>query len=137
MNAVELMVVVVGAAGGYWLVNFMTKGRPPAEPEPDAAPTPQATPEAPAPHPEGEGAANAPPPAPTTETAGPPWHEVLGVAPDASLDDLRAARDRQLQAYLPERVASLGPELQALAERKTAEIHRAHDQACAARGNGP
>ena len=126
MNTPEMLVIGVGAAAGYWLVNFFLKGRqPPAPPVPrSAVEVVDAVPAAPP-------DAGAPPAAPAAEV---PWHEVLGVSPTAPLDDIRAARDQQLQAYHPDHVATLGPELQALAERKSADIGRAYDAARIERG---
>lgn len=69
------------------------------------------------------------PPGPSRPQAG-GWdpHAVLGVARGASADDITRAYREQMKAYHPDRVATLGPELQELAHKKTVEIQRAYDQ---------
>ena len=62
------------------------------------------------------------------EVDGGPWdpHAILGVPHGAPEDVVtRAYRDR-LKEYHPDRVASLGAELQDLAHRKTLDIQRAY-----------
>ena len=68
-----------------------------------------------------------PPPRPR-EVDGGPWdpHAILGVPHGAPEDVVtRAYRDR-LKEYHPDRVATLGAELQDLAHRKTLDIQRAY-----------
>ena len=105
MNAVEIAVIVVGLLAGYWLVGFMFKGK--------AAPQIVTSPDAP---------------------SAPGWPEVLGVNADASVDDIRSAYKRLMSQYHPDKVASLGVELQELAERKSKDIAVAYQQALAERG---
>jgi DnaJ like chaperone protein len=69
-----------------------------------------------------------PPSAPETGTL---WHEVLGVGPDASPDDVRAAYLREIGKYHPDRVASMAPEFRALAEQRSMEINRAYAECMA------
>lgn len=59
----------------------------------------------------------------------PPWHQVLELSPDASLEDIRNAYRRLMGEYHPDKVASLGSELQALAERKSKQIGAAYQAA--------
>lgn len=63
-----------------------------------------------------------------------PWFEVLEVAPDAPLDEIRTAFKRQMRLYHPDKVSGLGVELQELATRKTQEINAAWNRAQAERG---
>ncbi len=54
------------------------------------------------------------------------FYNLLGVAPDASAEELAAAYARQRERYNPELVADLDPELRRLAEERLAEIERAY-----------
>lgn len=58
------------------------------------------------------------------EIAQSPW-ELLGVSPSATRREIRAAYLRLLRQYHPDKVAALGPELRAVAERKTRELNAA------------
>ena len=54
------------------------------------------------------------------------WSEVLQLPADASTQDIRRAYKALISQYHPDKVADLGPELQALATRKTQEINVAY-----------
>jgi preprotein translocase subunit Sec63 len=56
-----------------------------------------------------------------------PW-AVLGIARDATRDEIARAYREQLKRYHPDRVADLGPELQQVAHRKTVELQRAYSE---------
>ncbi|HEY8516095.1 MAG TPA: J domain-containing protein [Candidatus Binatia bacterium] len=60
--------------------------------------------------------------------AEPAWdpYAVLGVARDASAEEIARAYREQMKLYHPDRVAGLGRELQELAHRKAVEIQRAY-----------
>ncbi len=68
--------------------------------------------------------AERPRPAPV---AGVDPYEILGVRRDASLDEIRAAYQQKVQQYHPDKVASMGPELRDVAERRTKEINAAYE----------
>lgn len=53
--------------------------------------------------------------------------EILGVAPTASQNDIRAAYQRLVQENHPDRVATMSQEIRDLAERRTKEINQAYD----------
>ena len=53
-------------------------------------------------------------------------HEVLGVRPGASQEEISAAYRRLVQQYHPDKVADLGPELRELAEQRMKEINAAY-----------
>lgn len=57
-----------------------------------------------------------------------PPHEILGVSPDATPEEIQAAYRKAVKAYHPDRVASLGPELQELANKKFIEIKEAYNR---------
>jgi DnaJ-domain-containing protein 1 len=54
-------------------------------------------------------------------------HEVLGVSPGASAEEIRAAYQKLIQQYHPDRVAGMGLELRELAEQRTKELNAAYD----------
>ncbi|MES2947163.1 MAG: DnaJ domain-containing protein [Pseudomonadota bacterium] len=115
MSGVELSVIIIGLLIGYWVVSMLDK-------KPEAKPTTEVMPDD-----TGASAAEAAP-------ATPPWHEVLNVSASASLDEIRAAYKLHISQYHPDKVATLGDELRALAERKTKEIGAAYAEALRAHG---
>lgn len=62
------------------------------------------------------------------------WHEVLGVASNASTEDIRAAYRKKISQYRPDKVSSFGPEFTVMAERMTKDINDAYEQALRHRG---
>ena len=65
-------------------------------------------------------------PAPRLPSSGPSPHEVLGVDPGASREQIRRAYQEKIRQYHPDRVATLGPELREIAERRSKEINAAY-----------
>jgi DnaJ-domain-containing protein 1 len=65
--------------------------------------------------------------APASEIPFDPY-AVLGVAPSASWEAIRAAYRARMNEYHPDKVAHLGEDLQKLAHRKAQEIQRAYQQ---------
>jgi len=65
-----------------------------------------------------------PPPQPDDRERAP--HEVLGVPAGASREEVRAAYQKLIQQYHPDRVADMGPELRELAEQRTKELNAAY-----------
>jgi DnaJ-domain-containing protein 1 len=61
------------------------------------------------------------------------WHEVLGVSPDATAEDIRQAYSLQMSKYHPDKVAELGPEIQRVAQQMTQRLHVAYEQALKSR----
>ena len=53
-------------------------------------------------------------------------HEVLGVEPDASQEEIKRAYQEQIRQYHPDRVANAAPELQELAEKRSKELNAAY-----------
>lgn len=62
------------------------------------------------------------------------WPRVLDIDANASLEEIRAAYQRRMSEYQPDKVASLGAELRELAERKSREITAAYQEALRSRG---
>jgi DnaJ-domain-containing protein 1 len=50
------------------------------------------------------------------------WWEVLGVSPQAPIEEIRRSYAAKIKQYHPDRVNGLAPELVELAERKTKEL---------------
>lgn len=117
MSMNDLLIILACGVGGFVLVSFFTR-KPPAAPQP-------ATPPAAAPAP----AAWEPPP------GVPHWTQVLELPADASLEQIRDAYRRLVSQYHPDKVASLGRELQELAESKSKDIAVAYQAAVIERGN--
>lgn len=63
----------------------------------------------------------------------PPWHDVLGVSPDATHEQIVSAYRARMSEYHPDKVANLGPDIRALAEQKAKEINAAYAEATAGR----
>ncbi len=49
------------------------------------------------------------------------------MTPDATQAEIKAAYQRLIRQYHPDRVADLGPEIRAVAERRAKEINAAYD----------
>jgi|SRR3954454_15885444 DnaJ-domain-containing protein 1 len=69
------------------------------------------------------GPASAPPPRSRPEA------DVLGVAPDASRDDVKRAYLQKIEEFQPGRLAALGPEMRKFAEERLQQINLAFDAA--------
>jgi len=54
---------------------------------------------------------------------------VLGIAPDASRDDVKRAYLQKIEEFEPGRLAALGPEMRKLAEERLQQINLAFDAA--------
>jgi preprotein translocase subunit Sec63 len=74
------------------------------------------------------------PQAPDPESVTQTWHGVLSVDANASVEEIRAAYQRLMSQYHPDKVASLGAELRELAERKSKEITVAYREAMRSHG---
>jgi len=130
MSGNELLVIVFGLFMGYWVVSRFGAGNKAGKEQARdrfgqdqelQRRREQAEREAEERHPQAE----APPPA--------SWHEILNVPANADAQEIRRAYKNLMSQYHPDKVASLGPELRALCERKTKEINIAYDRAMAER----
>jgi len=57
------------------------------------------------------------------------WYEILEVSPSSSLDEIRTAYKRKISMYHPDKVSSMGPEFNEIAQKKSKEINSAYDEA--------
>lgn len=125
MSSTELLVIVFGLFLGYWVVaklgtNKTTKEQSRSQQKPNS---------------DSEFSREQAQRERQTEERNPTsWHEVLNVPSCADTAEIRLAYKRLMSQYHPDKVASLGPELKDLCERKTKEINSAYDQAMAERG---
>lgn len=113
MSTIEILVIVGGLIFGYWVVSLFTGEKRPAN---------RATPVA------GDG---------VVEPEESQWHDVLQLPPSATLEDIRAAYQNLISQYHPDKVASLGIELRALADKKSKQINAAYQEALRSRGQQP
>lgn len=110
MGGLELLAVVVFFLVGYWLVDFFWPKK-----KADAPPV--------APRMAGDVAPR--------ESAS--WYEVLGIPPDATLEQIRQAYEEKSAQYHPDRVAGMGPEFEKTALRMTRQINDAYAEAVRSR----
>ena len=118
MSGIEALVVVFGLFIGYWLVAKLLADKPPSNTESEAKASQR------------------------SREAGPPdqspeWHDTLNIPPHATLDEIQKAYRLLMSQYHPDKVASLGDELKAVAERKSKEITAAYRRAMQVRGMNP
>lgn len=64
-------------------------------------------------------------------SVGQPWHEVLGVAQNATMAEVKMAYRELMKKYHPDRVAGLATEFQELANQKSVQINQAYEFAIA------
>ena len=99
MEGFELIAILVFFLIGYWIVDFFWPKKK-TETAPVAA---------------------------TTDAT--PWHEVLGVSPQASADQIREAYLAKSAEHHPDRVLDQGPEAREAAQRMTRRLNDAFEQA--------
>jgi len=109
MSPEEIAVVLLCLFGGYWAVSFLFNGRSKTS---RRGSKPEATLSSEVP----------------SESI-PSWATILGVAADASAEEIRRAYQQRIAEYHPDKVAALGAELRELAERKSKEINLAYEDA--------
>lgn len=116
MSTSEILIAVGGLFFGYWVVSKLIVDKPKVRPGPEAQPE--------APTEESR----------VSETRDPAWYEVLEVGPDASTAEIKRAYRMLVSQYHPDKVATLGDELKAVAERKSTQINLAYEEAMRLRG---
>jgi DnaJ-domain-containing protein 1 len=95
----ELIAIVVFFLIGYWIVDFFWPKKKTEAAQPTAAATAE------------------------------PWHEVLGVSPQATTDQIREAYLAKSAEHHPDRVFDQGPEARETAQRMTRRLNDAFEQA--------
>jgi len=126
VSTVEVAVTIIGALLGYWAVSSLTSKTPTQAPRPNSDGNFESA-----------GGAGTEPPEGATLNSGYPASNCfakLGILESASVEEIKTAYRVLVAQYHPDKVASLGPELRELAERKTVEINTAYTQALAHRG---
>ena len=120
MSGLELGVVVLGLCIGYWVVSrFLTGKTSETQSSGKAAEDPlRNTAEHEVPE----------------DSFASDCFRVLNVSSQASVDEIRRAYKVLLSQYHPDKVATLGDELKALAEKKSKEITAAYREAMRIRG---
>ena len=108
LSAGDIGVIVVCLLVGYWVVGAVMLWLKPkaAEKAEHGEPPPQVRP----------------------DDAPPPWNEVLGIHADATPQEIRDAYRSQVARYHPDKVASLGEEIRAVAEQMTQRITMAYQE---------
>jgi DnaJ like chaperone protein len=61
------------------------------------------------------------------------WTAVLGISPDASIEQIDRAYQLRIAELHLDKAAALGPEARDLAQRRSREIEAAYDEACRVR----
>lgn len=116
MTLIEGLVIVAGLGIGYWLVSTFTRAPTPID-------DPRGERHGDQPHDdERPGAADA-------QSGTTPWHDVLGVSERATDAEITAAYRSKMAQYHPDKVATMGPEIRAVAELMTAQVNRAYEDA--------
>ncbi len=105
MTWYEGLAIASGLAIGYWLVSVFTR---PQDDHLDAVDESVASRD--------------------TEAVDTPWHEVLGVSEWATEGEVTAAYRERIGQYHPDKVATMGPEIRALAEQKSRQLNDAYRQ---------
>ena len=95
----ELIAILVFFLIGYWIVDFFWPKK-----KTEAAPV-------------------------AAGTDATPWHEVLGVRPDATVEQIREAYQRLSVEHQPDRSFDQGPEAREAAQRMTRRLNDAFEQA--------
>jgi preprotein translocase subunit Sec63 len=98
VNAGEILAVVGGLVAGYWLISWLIA----------------------------RAASRAVAGAPDGQWVRTHWDEVLGVRPNASVEDIKAAYSAKLRQYEAAQVDGRTPELRSMALRKTQELSLAY-----------
>lgn len=107
MTLYEGLVIASGLAIGYWLVAAFTRS-----PGDDAGADEPGEPSSPA-----------------AQAVDAPWHEVLGVSEWATHEEVTAAYRDKIGQYHPDKVATMGPEIRALAGSKARQVNEAYREA--------
>lgn len=118
MNVTDVAIILACLVAGYWVVSKLFAVKAP-QPQPGQASNPyQATNED---------------PADLAQT----WHKILEVSPTATADEIKRSYKTLMGQYHPDKVATLGEEIRAVAERKSKDINGAYRYAMERYGETP
>ena len=127
MSPAEILVSAICLVVGYWLVNTLMQKGPTVRGDKSKPGAGTQSPPPGAGAGTGAGAGAPPPRAATSESAA--WHEVLGIARSATHAEAAAAYRARISEYHPDKVAKMGTEIRAVAERKSKQINIAYAEA--------
>lgn len=127
MSRADLVVIIACAIAGYWAVSAWLKlrGDRPSRDEENANAGRVRPGNA-----DTHDRANTPPPAARHDDDAVTlsnWYRILGVREDAKREEIAAAYRRKVSEYHPDKVARMGAEIRAVAERKTQQINAAYE----------
>jgi len=114
MTITELVVVLACAVAGFWLVSFVVEAVGSKSKSANDARS---------------NSTNESSRSGDQNGKEPMWFEILGVAPTASTDEIKAAYRERARQYHPDRVEGLGFEFQQIAEQKMKQLNAAYDRA--------
>lgn len=107
MTFTEVMAIIIGGALGYWVIDYFLSF--------NAVKTDQSQKEDPTYKNDND------------DSIENRWFEILEVSRGASKEEIALAYKKKISQYHPDKVSSLGPDLQALAEEKSKKINAAYD----------
>ena len=112
MTSNEVLVVIILGLVGYWgtsaLIRFFKKESEWTESQSKDSPKQE--------HPQKQ----------STDKS---WYKILDVNPSSSLDEIKLAYKKKISMYHPDKVSSMGPEFNEIAQIKSKEINSAYDEA--------
>ena len=126
MNFTLIGVIILCAGLGYALMNYFLSGPPTPRSEDDPLGIGSRRQQAPPPR----------QPQPRAD-ASEPWYDVLGVAPDATLDQIKRGYRQKISQYHPDKVANSADEIRQLAESRSKQINTAYEYAISRPGMSP
>jgi DnaJ-domain-containing protein 1 len=109
MSTMEIVVIGVGLAIGYKFVSAMM-----VSPKGDAAPGPDVEP-------------------PLRIDTRRPWHEVLGVSPEATRAEIDRAYRALIEQYHPDKFNQHGDDIREIAQKRAKELNAAYYLGCSLR----
>lgn len=112
MTSIEVLVVIVLGLVGYWvtsaIIKFFTKESEWTKSQSKENPKQEQS---------------------QRQTTDKSWYEILDVNPLSSLDEIKLAYKKKISMYHPDKVSSMGPEFNEIAQKKSKEINAAYDEA--------
>jgi DnaJ like chaperone protein len=119
MSTTEILIALAGLYFGYWIVSKLIMDKPKVKPVPEA--------EMPLEPPRFDQT-------PAGAMREPTWYEILNVGSDSTPAEIKYSYRTLMSQYHPDKVATLGAELKAVAERKSKEINAAYEEGMRLRG---